>query len=148
MWIDAQKGLWIYWSHFIEEYLHLWQLPNTILVKLKKQKRSKNDTSCHRCHKSSSPGCRRCFLFSGWLCPCLRSDLPILGWSMQWSNPNAKTKLAFKDKDIYRKRKDKDNKLKLDKGKDNLQKVSLMVDRGEQWKLHSASVVVVLVPGE
>ena len=59
-----------------------------------------------------------------------------------------KTKLAFKDKDIYRKRKDKDKKLKLDKGKDNLQKVSLMMDRGEQWKLHSASVVVVLVPGE
>ena len=58
----------------------------------------------------------------------------------------AKTKLAFKD--IYRKRKDKDNKLKLDKGKDNLEKVSLMMDRGEQWKLHSASVVVVLVPGE
>ena len=98
--IDAQKGLWIYWSYLIEEYLHLWQLPYTILVKLKKQKRSKNDTSWHRCHKSSSPGCRRCFLFSGWPCPCLRSDLPILGWSMQWSNPIAKTKLAFKDNDI------------------------------------------------
>ena len=68
--------------------------------KTEKAKRSKNDTSCHTCHKSSSPGCRRCFLFSGWPCPCLRSDLPILGWSMQWSNPIAKTKLAFKDNDI------------------------------------------------
>ena len=62
--------------------------------------------------------------------------------------PMAKTKLAFEDKDIYRKPKNKDNKLKLNKGKDNLEKVSLMMDRGEQWKLHSASVVMVLVPGD
>ena len=59
-----------------------------------------------------------------------------------------KTKLAFKDKDIYRKPNDQDKNLKLNKGKDNLEKVSLMMDRGEQWKLHSPSVVVVLVPGE
>ena len=44
--------------------------------------------------------------------------------------PMAKTKLAFEDKDIYRKPKNKDNKLKLNKGKDNLEKVSLMMDRG------------------
>ena len=66
--------------------------------KTEKAKRSKNDTSCHPCHKSSSPGCRRCFLFSGWLCPYRRSGLPILGWSMQWSNQWPRQSLPLKIK--------------------------------------------------
>ena len=71
-----------YWSYWCQEELHLWQFPNAVLIKLKKQI-CQHILWYHRnyhYYKSLAealPGCRQCFPSLRQCSPYLQSGLPF-----------------------------------------------------------------------